>query len=206
VSKQQLMILGVALVLVLLAIAAWLGFREPAAPGGARLAIVAPGNPAASANPAAAARQGDTPPPWAGASPVAPGIATAPPAGINTKEQQRQLQMRELEKIQTELTQAQREGYPLDPRQVDAALAKIQQVTGSNMIAGVNVDALRTVLQKSQEMKVVAAEMEIEAKKQGGPDIQKIHAYVDQLQKLQSQMTRTEVVPAMQPSPAGKTK
>ncbi|MFZ6818303.1 hypothetical protein [Undibacterium sp. Ji22W] len=104
----------------------------------------------------------------------------------------------ELQKFQDELLATMQSGNP-DSKRLKEILTRLKQTQG-NTIGGVNVDVLLNNLEKSQQIQDVAAQLQKESQKPGGPDQRKMQDHMDNLKKLQAQM-RTDVMvanPAMQ--------
>lgn len=137
------------------------------------------------------------PPPWAessaGPNRTMPGVQGGP-AQI-----ERQKQMAELKAMQMALMKSMQETHRVDPKQVDALLVKIKQVTGSSTVNGIDIDALRSNLARAEEMQRIAGEMSRETTKPGGADPKKLKEYSEQLQVLQRQ---TLASPILQSRPA----
>lgn len=117
-----------------------------------------------------------------------------PPAGAaaNPRDAEKQKRLAELQAMQADLLRQIQEGKQPDTRQVDATLARLQELEGSPIVAGVNIPAVRHNLEKAHQLQQLAQEMEREAKKPGGPDMNRLNAQMAQLQRLQSQL-RTDV-------------
>lgn len=187
-SKKSI-VLVVLLVLAVLAATLWVGMRlgirnaaqftatSPMA-GSNRSAPLS--LPSATA-PALQLNQGI--PPWA-----TPGPETAIPGMPGkTDQSERQKNIAELKAMQMALMKSMQESRRADPKQVDALLVKIKEVTGSSTVNGIDIDALRNHLARAVEIQRVATEMQAEAGKPGGADPKKIKAYAEQLQALQQQ-------------------
>lgn len=132
--------------------------------------------------PAVQVGQGDTAPPWANAA------APAPAAGAAVTALERQ---RALEKMQVDLASAARDVNHTDPKKVIALLTEMKKTYGST-VAGVNLDAMLNNVEKAQAMKIVAENIQLEAKKPGGPNRAALLAEMEQLKQLQAQM-RTDI-------------
>jgi hypothetical protein len=193
-SKKAIILSALLAVALLLAVF-WLGMRsgqkyaEQASPTGQ---MPSAGGGAMSPMPAlngAPSLPFNQPPPWAaansGQSPMQDGKAN-----------QRQIKLAELSAMRMALMKSMQETGHVDPKQVDALLVKIESVTGTTTFNGINLEALRNTLAKSQEMQTIANEMNREASKPGGADPKKIKAYSDQLLVLQKQVSGT---PFLQP-------
>lgn len=99
----------------------------------------------------------------------------------------------ELQKFQDELLATVQSGNP-DSKRLKEILTRLKQTQG-NTVGGVNVDVLLNNLEKSQQIQDVAAQLQKESQKPGGPDQRKMQEYMDSLKKLQAQM-RTDVMVA----------
>jgi hypothetical protein len=131
------------------------------------------------------------PPPWAESSSGPNGAM----AGVQGPAQiERKKQMAELKAMQMALMKSMQETHRADPKQVDALLLKIKQVTGSSTVNGVDIDALRGNLARGGEMQRIAGEMNREATRPGGADPKKIKAYTEQLQALQRQAIASPIL------------
>lgn len=203
--SKKTIVLVVLLALALLMATLWFGMRlgvrsVEQGTGGNQLAgagrNVPPSLPAASA-PALPLVQAQ--PPWAasagGSNAAIPGVPDS------AAQIERQKQMAELRTMQMALMKSMQETNRADPRQVDALLLKIKQVTGSSTFNGIDIDVLRNNLAKAEKMQRIAEEMNREASKPGGADPKKIQAYAEQLKKLQPQSFMT---PQIQPKPAAE--
>jgi ubiquitin-protein ligase len=104
-----------------------------------------------------------------------------------TNQTERQKNIAELKSMQMALMKSMQESRRADPKQVDALLVKIKEVTGSSTVNGIDIDALRNHLARAVEIQRVATEMQSEASKPGGADPKKIKAYTEKLQALQQQ-------------------
>lgn len=109
--------------------------------------------------------------------------AAAPAGG-----QEKQKRLAELQSLQADILRQTQQGRQPDAKQVDATLAKLQEIEGAPIVAGVNIPAVRSNLDKAQQLQQLAQEMEREAKKPGGPDMNKLKAQMAQLQQLQGQL------------------
>lgn len=190
----------VALVLVLLAVAIVLIQRGPstAEPKPGLAASVAPLLAPQSAPAANMPRAAEgVPPPWA--TGATPSLAQAdkplngqPMAAGPATASQREL--KELEKLQQELTESMREGKQPDPKKVAEMLNRLKEKHGSTVV-GVNLDAVISNLQTAQDMQALALEIQHESGKPGGGDSKKMQGYIAQLTKLQSRMRMDISVP-----------
>lgn len=202
---------SVALALVLLAAAVLYGSRETnPEPAPSAAAPIAP-QPAPRTKLSSPLPGDSAPSPWAANSAKPSGLAAGgnlPPGASAPVDMraagQRQRDLIELKKMHTELAVSMREGRPVDPKKVAEALAKLKQIYGST-VAGVNLDAVITNVEKAQEMQALAMEIQREAGKAGGPDRKVLLAQVDKLKKLQSQL-RTDVAAVPKPAPAEAAK
>ncbi len=191
------------LALVPLVLAVWFSSREPkpdAAQSPARSFVGAQSGAGAAAS--APARFTDTaPPPWAAnraAAPALPGTAN-PLAGASvpldkapSKDGERDL--KELERMQSELATSVRDGKQPDHKKVADLLNKVKQMRGP-VVGGVNLDAVLNNLEKAGEMQTLALEMQRESAKPGGPDRKALLANVEKLKKLQSEIRNDISVP-----------
>jgi hypothetical protein len=182
---------GGALIAIVLAIALWYAGPDRGTDGvTTRVATVAPR--AAGAVPGATL----TPPVGTGGpAPWSNAPATAPPDAANQQKTQ------QLEAMQADLAASLKAGAVPDPRKVDAALAKIEEMNGKNVVSGVNLDAVRANLAIAAKLQVIAADLDAEAKKPGRPDTDRLRVLVAQVQQLQAQM-HTDVSAPAQPAPA----
>lgn len=199
--NKRLMAL-VALVLVLLAVAIVLIQRGPstAQPKPGSAASVAPSLAPQSAPAANMPRAAESAlPPWATRATASPSLAqadkplngqpmTAGPAAASQRE------LKELEKLQQELTDSMRDGKQPDPKKVAEMLNRLKEKHGST-VAGVNLDAVISNLQTAQDMQALALEIQHESGKPGGGDSKKMQGYIAQLTKLQSRMRMDISVP-----------
>ncbi len=147
--------------------------------GGGALPGTWPSAPQAGAS--RSAPSADTPAPWMNGSQAS---GAAAPAG----EQAKQKRMAELQALQADILRKTQQGQQPDAKQVDATLAKLQEIEGAPIVAGVNIPAVRSNLDKAQQMQQLAQDMEREAKKPGGPDMNRLRAQMAQLQQLQGQL------------------
>lgn len=176
--------LSVALVLLLLMAGMWWLWREPAAqpalpnPGASAAPTASRQAPALNPSPA------DTAPPWANANSAAP---IAPP-GVPGSAIERQ---RALEKMQLVIANVARDGNHADPRKVIDMLTQMKALYGP-ALSGVNLDAMLNNVEKAQAMQTLAENMQLEAKKPGGPDRATLLAEMAQLKTLQGQL-RTDI-------------
>lgn len=194
--NKKLMAVAVS-ALVLLSAAVLFGSRDPAPEPAPRAAAAKA--PAPAARPAAGLpqpRNDNAPSPWAAHAPVAtlPGAATPRDSAALPSPQLAQRDLKELEKIKMELSDAMRDGKQADPKKVVEALVKLKQMNGS-AVSGVNLDAVINNVEKAQEMQALALEMQRESNKPGGPDRKALLAYVEQLKKLQAQVRTDFSVP-----------
>ncbi|WP_334189536.1 hypothetical protein [Noviherbaspirillum sp.] len=123
----------------------------------------------------------NTPAPWMNHSQAS---GAAAPAGEQAKEKR----LAELHALQADILRQTQQGKQPDAKQVDATLAKLQEIEGAPVVAGVNIPAVRSNLDKAQQMQQLAQDMEREAKKPGGPDMNKLRAQMAQMQQLQGQL------------------
>lgn len=198
--SRKTLILVVLLALAVSLGAFWLGMRigtrgaEPAT-AVSRLAGSSRAVPPSLPDTAAPARSpGQMTPPWA----TPGGPASMPGMPENAARIERQKQIAELRTMQMALMKSIQENQRADPRQVDALLVKIKEVTGRSTVGGVDIEALRKHLARAEEMQRIALEMNQEASRPGGADPKKIKAYADQLLALQQKNLAT---PAFQLTP-----
>ncbi|MBR7800852.1 hypothetical protein [Undibacterium fentianense] len=109
----------------------------------------------------------------------------------------------ELQKMQSELLTAVQSGNP-DPKRLKEILLHLKQTQGNN-VGGVNVDVLIGNLDASQQLQTIAAEVQKEAQKPGGPDQRKMQELTDKMKRVQGQM-RTDVMIASPTSPVQASK
>jgi len=208
--NKRLMAVAV-LALILLAVAAIFGSRDPSPEPALRAATpIAPSTatgPMPGANLPPPARPGDSAPaPWAAnsAKPPALPVTVNPPTGVPTPldmatPAQRQHALKELEQIRNELAASMRDGKQPDPKKVVEALTRLKRTYGSQ-VAGVNLDAVINNVEKAQEIQALALKMQSETSKPGGPDQKALMGYVEQLKKLQAQLRTDISVPQNQAS------
>lgn len=191
-SKKSIIVALLAVAVLMATL--WFGMRL----GERKSAQVATGKPDIAQNvpqalPAAVMPQiNQVPPPWA-----TPNAASG--ANVIGTQTDRQKNLAELKEMQMALARSVQENHKADPKQVIALLDKLKQVSGSSVVAGVNIDGLRNTLIAADEAQRVALEMSAEAKKPGGPDPVKMKAYTQRLQQLQSQLVMSQ--PAFQGAP-----
>lgn len=199
--SKKAIVLVVLLALAVLMGTLWLGMRLGMRSAG-QVAAVSPVAGRSGSNiplppPAAPALQlNQMAPPWA----TPPGGPNAAMSGMQGSPAQieRQKQIAELRTMQVALMKSMQETQRADPKQVDALLVKIKQVTGTSMVNGIDIDALRGHLARAVEIQRIAEEMNREATRPGGADPKKIKAYADQLQALQQ---KNMAAPLLQPKP-----
>lgn len=198
--NSKLMLSAGAVVIVVLALA--YGMRTSTSDN-VKPVTGTPAGVAASAPPAANNAPADNmPAPWANgsnSSALQSGEkSSANVTGLsdghnNTKAPGKKLTAAELQKFQDELLGTVQSGNP-DPKRLKEILTRLKQTQG-NTVGGVNVDVLLNNLEKSQQIQDVAAQLQKESQKPGGPDQKKMQDYMDSLKKLQAQM-RTDVMVA----------
>ncbi|HEV2612293.1 MAG TPA: hypothetical protein VGU61_18670 [Noviherbaspirillum sp.] len=191
---------GIAVLVVL--VAALVLMPDPRQPGIPGVSAPAPGQ---GGVPAATDKAGGTgiypgsqpPTPQAGTGPAAPSVNTPAPwmnnsqasgATVPAGGQEKQKRLAELQALQADILRQTQQGRQPDAKQVDATLAKLQEIEGAPIVAGVNIPAVRSNLDKAQQLQQLAQEMEREARKPGGPDMNKLKAQMAQLQQLQGQL------------------
>ena len=132
--------------------------------------------------------------PTAGAVPW----ATPAPSGAASSGEiaRRENQSRELDAMRDDIVKSMREGKQPDPRKLDAALARVEAAAGQNVVSGVNIDAVRNNLAIAQKLQVIAGELDVESKKTGKLDTDRLRALAAQVQQLQSQMRVDVSAPA----------
>lgn len=166
----------------------------PPAQSGAGAAPVAM-PPGASVPPVAADGAGRVPAdpsaaPWlgsAGARASAPGSAPSMAAGRAGAPSLDDIQKR----LQAMLAQPQP-----DVREVDAVLADLQRNQGSTVVAGVDLQAVRDNLARSERIRQISVEMQALAAKPG-PDVPaQLQSRMAEIQRLQAGMTGNVAAPA----------
>ncbi len=202
---------GLAAGVALIAVAAVLLVRnDPAAVQGAQATAPAtaapPAQPGAGAAPAAVPPGTSVPPvaadaagrvpadpsaaPWlgsAGARASAPGGAPSVAAGRAGAPSLDDIQKR----LQAMLAQPQP-----DVREVDAVLADLQRNQGSTVVSGVDLQAVRDNLARSERIRQISVEMQALAAKPG-PDVPaQLQSRMAEIQRLQAGMTGNVAVPA----------
>ncbi|MBZ0105724.1 MAG: hypothetical protein K8H84_08850 [Sulfuricella denitrificans] len=200
-SKKSI-VLVVLLTLAVLAATLWIGMRLGIR-SAAQLSATSPmtgGNRSAllegssASVPALQLNQGS--PPWANVGPDA--AITGMPGKADQAERQKKIA--ELKSMQMALVKSMQESRRADPKQVDALLVKIKEVTGTSTVNGIDIDALRGNLAKVVEIQRIATDLQNEVSKQGGADPKKIKAYTAQLKTLQQQYYSA---PLFQTKPSG---
>lgn len=137
----------------------------------------APGDPAATA-PWLGLESGNAP-----ARPVTPPVS-AGRAGAPT-----------LDDIQKRLQGLLASSQP-DVREVDAVLADLQRNQGSKVVAGVDLQAVRDNLARSERIRQVAVEMQLLAAKPGPDTPAQLQTRMAEIQRLQAGMTANVSAPA----------
>lgn len=191
-----------ALILLLLVVTLYFGFRDLSSTGSTPIAAV-PTVSLANKPPSPGVEvplpDGGAPPPWAAGTTqppsTAPGTSAfsgqALPADRATAAQR---ESRELEQMQLEISEMLRDGKQPDPKRIAEMLTSLKQKHGA-VVAGVNLDAVLNNLQVAQEIQTLALEVQREGNKPGGGDSKQMQAYVAQLTKLQAKMRMDITVP-----------
>lgn len=157
-----------------------------AAPATAPASVPTPATPStgaasAPAMPAAPA----SPPPWlagdggSAAQAPAPGGGAQPGAPADPQA---------MAALQDKFARIIEGGRQPSPAEVEALLGELERAQGSSVVGGVRIDVLRSNLLKSQQMQVLAEEIQRLAEQPGGPDQQAIQRKLAELQKLQSEL------------------
>jgi hypothetical protein len=138
---------------------------------------------------------GGSPPPWAIGNTGTPSSLPAPmdaqPAAPVQPGAVPRLDAKEMERMQQEISALQSSGKPPDPKRVEEMLTTLRQTHGP-IAGGINLDIVINNLQVSQKMQTLALDMQAESNKPGGGSTAKMQGYMEQLNKLQSQM-RTDI-------------
>ena len=87
-----------------------------------------------------------------------------------------------------------------DVREVDAVLADLQKNQGSKVVAGVDLQAVRDNLARSERIRQIAVEMQALAAKPGPEVPAQLQARMAEIQRLQAGMNASVAAPA---APAG---
>ncbi|AVS88432.1 hypothetical protein C8238_09480 [Paracidovorax avenae] len=83
-----------------------------------------------------------------------------------------------------------------DVREVDAVLADLQRNQGSTVVAGVDLQAVRDNLARSERIRQISVEMQALAAKPG-PDVPaQLQSRMAEIQRLQAGMTGNVAAPA----------
>ncbi len=203
-------LVGAAVGAVALALGAVLLVRSESA-ADANLPLPAPSSAAAPLRvpaPSASAPGAVTPPgglplntpaaPWLapGGERASPRAAPVPPAaaggtGVPT-----------IEDIQAR-AQALGTGKKANAREIDALLADMQKNQGRNVVAGVDLQALRDNLARSERIQQLALEIQALAATPGAATPAQLQTRLDELQQLQAALTASVTVPAAATPPAG---
>lgn len=158
------------------------GAAAPGAPGaGGTVSSLPPGRMPGDAESAA---------PWLapdGSRPPATGAAPAVRAGRDGAPTLEQIQQR----LQGLLASPQP-----DVREVDAVLADLQKNQGSKVVAGVDLQAVRDNLARSERIRQVATEMQALAAKPGPEVSAQLQAHMAEIQRLQAGMNASVAAPA----------
>ncbi len=189
---------AVAVVLALLVAAFLLGRSTQLSPGLTQVAP-APATPSMAQPPIpgsiAPIPGGNAPPPWAAGNTETPSPLSAPmdaqPAAPVVPDAAPRLDAKEMERMQQEISALQSSGKPPDPKRVVEMLTTLRQTHGP-IAGGINLDIVINNLQVSQKMQTLALDMQAESTKPGGGNTAKMQGYMEQLNKLQSQM-RTDI-------------
>jgi len=94
-----------------------------------------------------------------------------------------------LHQVMQSYRQMVREGKQTDPKAVSHLIDQLQQATGSSVVNGIDLNALRNNLKVAAQIKGVAQKIEAESQS-AHPDKQKIDEYLDQLKQLKGQINR----------------
>ena len=97
-------------------------------------------------------------------------------------------------------------GKKANAREIDALLADMQKNQGRNVVAGVDLQALRDNLARSERIQQLALEIQALAATPGAGTPAQLQTRMDELQQLQTAMTGSVAVPAPVTAPAGATR
>ncbi|MEW5889532.1 MAG: hypothetical protein AB1768_10910 [Pseudomonadota bacterium] len=94
-----------------------------------------------------------------------------------------------LDDIQRRLLALTAQGRAVSPKEVDAVLADLQRNQGKNVVAGVDIGALRDNLARAERMQQLAQEMQAIAANPKKEDQARLQALMAEIQRLQAGMS-----------------
>lgn len=72
--------------------------------------------------------------------------------------------------------------------EMNDVLGQMERAEGSSVVAGVNLEAVRTNLVQVEKLRRLGKALQAEAQKPGGGDKQKLHELMRQMQQVEAQM------------------